>query len=1142
MHLLATQSLSLDEADVAVDLEQTPADVVVLSFSDSDLSALAAAWHARRDALPSLRLASLKRLKHPMSVDLYLDSVIGHARVVIVRALGGLDYWRYGFERIAAVARAKGIVFIALPGDDRPDARLTALSTVAPEVVAKFDSYFRHGGPDNIGNALAFAASLIGREAAYAEPKAVGAASGMLVDGRVAAFSDLASAKDERPAALVVFYRAQLMAADTRPMQALMRSLEDQGLAALAVAVTSLKDPEAGSALEALMGARRPAIILNATAFSSLREDGTSVLDSADVPILQVMLAGSTREAWAASPRGLSPTDIAMNVVLPELDGRIVTRAISFKSVLESDADLEYASVHHEPDVEGIGHVAKLAAAWVRLGKTASAERKLALVLSDYPARAGRAGYAVGLDTAASAAGILNALSDAGYDAGGKVWAGDDFAPLLNRASATLDIPLSRYRSWLDALPSETRETIDAAWGAPEDDPAVSNGSFRIPVLQAGNVLVALQPDRGSEAGHKAGYHDLASPPRHAYVAFYLHLREQQRIYALVHLGTHGTLEWLPGKALALSDACAPQALLGPVPVVYPFIVNNPGEAVQAKRRISAVTIGHLTPPLSEAGLHGPLAELEGLIEEYAEADGVDRRRSVLLEAEIVERAWRSGLAKDCGLLETDTPRAAITKLDAQLCDIKELAIRDRLHVFGCVPDEASRAELARVIAAAGGLSAESEHHLAAQIEASARSELAALLAALDGRRIAPGPAGAPTRGRADVLPTGRNLTTMDPRSIPTRTAAIVGARAASEIVRRYLQDHGDYPKAIVLDLWASASLRTGGDDLAQALSYLGVRPTWDAGSQRVTGVEVIPAPKLERPRIDVTLRISGLFRDIFASQIALFDMAVGLVAGLDEDEAWNPLAAARQRGESLDRVFGAAPGVYGAGVASVALDGAVSDQDAIGAAYLDASTFAYGRGDAAVPAPDQYRRRILASDAHVHVQDDRECDLLSGDGVADFSGGYAAAAALVGKQVSLYHLDTSRTEAPRARTLAEEITRVVRGRLTNPRWIAGMLAHGYRGASEIAQGVDALYAFGVSARIVPSHLFDAVHDALLGDGEVASELQRVNRDAADAIARRLEDAISAGLWTPRRNAVAFELQRMRRGGDDEPTFVEAAQ
>ncbi len=398
------------------------------------------------------------------------------------------------------------------------------------------------------------------------------------------------------------------------------------------------------------------------------------------------MLAGSTREAWAASPRGLSPTDIAMNVVLPELDGRIVTRAISFKSVLEADAELEYASVHHEPDVEGIAHVAELAAAWVRLGTTPAAERKLALVLSDYPARAGRAGYAVGLDTAASAAEILNAFRMRAT------------TPAARRGQAMISrrcsiaavqrwtFALSSYRSWLDALPAETRDAIDAAWGAPEDDPAFSDGCFRIPVLAGGQCARGIAAGPRLGAGHKAGYHDLASPPRHAYVAFYAYLREGLGIHALVHLGTHGTLEWLPGKALALSDACAPQALLGPVPVVYPFIVNNPGEAVQAKRRISAVTIGHLTPPLSEAGLHGPLAELEGLIEEYAEADGVDRRRSVLLEAEIVERAWRSGLAKDCGLLETDTPRAAITKLDAQLCDIKELAIRDSCMCSAACP------------------------------------------------------------------------------------------------------------------------------------------------------------------------------------------------------------------------------------------------------------------------------------------------------------------------------------------------------------------------------------------------------------------------------------------------------------------------
>jgi cobaltochelatase CobN len=1120
MHVLASQSLTLDEADVAVDLGQSPADVVVLSFSDSDLSALAAAWQAGRAELPTLRLASLKRLRHPMSVDLYVESVIAHAKAVVVRALGGLDYWSYGFERIAAIAREKGIVFVALPGCDRPDPRLLGYSSAPEATVALIDRAFREGGQANVGIALRALARLIGRDVEVGEPVAIGAASGMRRDGSVVSLSDLLASDETRPAALIVFYRAQLLAADTRPVAALMAALEAEGLAPLAVAVPSLKSPAAAGEIEALIRARRPAVVLNATAFSALREDGTTALDCADVPVLQVVLAGSAREAWASSPRGLSPTDIAMNVVLPELDGRILTRAISFKEEASVDPDLEYACVVHAPCQDRIAYVARLAAAWARLGRTPPEEKRLALVLSDYPARGGRAGYAVGLDTGESAAEILRLLSGAGY-AAGSAWKGVDIAPLLAREGAVVSVSLAEYETWLSAVPDTARRSIIEAWGEPASDPLVFDGAFRFPVLEAGNVIVALQPDRGG-ADRKLAYHDIARPPGHAYLAFYAWLREEKRIDALIHLGTHGTLEWLPGKALALSAACLPEAVLGPVPVVYPFIVNNPGEAVQAKRRIGAVTIGHLTPPLSTAGLHGPLAELEGLIEEYTEADGVDRRRVALLEAEIVERAWRSGLAADCGLTREDMPRAAVTKLDAQLCDIKELAVRDRLHVFGRVPEAASSAELAAAIACAAGLPPDGLDEL---IDRSAGEERRSLLAALAGRRVAPGPAGAPSRGRADVLPTGRNLTTIDPRAIPTRTAAIVGARAADEVVRRYRQDHGDHPKALVIDLWASASLRTGGDDLAQALAYLGVRPTWDNASQRVTGVEVLPIARLDRPRIDVTLRISGLFRDIFASQMALFEMAVGLVASRDEDEAWNPLAAARRRGESLDRIFGAAPGVYGAAAADLALDGTWRDQADLGEAYLAASSYAFGQGDAMARAEDGFRARVAASDALVHAQDDRERDLLDGDGVADFVGGYAAAAALLGREAQLYHLDTSRPEAPRVRTIAEEVTRIVRGRLTNPRWIAGMLKHGHRGAAEMAQAVDALYAFAATARVVPHHHFDAVHDALFGNEETAAEIRRANPEAAAAMAARLEDAIARGLWVPRRNAVARELR-----------------
>jgi cobaltochelatase CobN len=358
--------------------------------------------------------------------------------------------------------------------------------------------------------------------------------------------------------------------------------------------------------------------------------------------------------------------------------------------------------------------------------------------------------------------------------------------------------------------------------------------------------------------------------------------------------------------------------------------------------------------------------------------------------------------------------------------------------------------------------------------------------------------------------------------------------------VRRHLQDYGEHPRALLIDLWASASLRTGGDDLAQALAYLGARPVWDHASNRVTGIEVLPIAQLDRPRIDVTLRISGLFRDIFEAQIALFDMAVRRVAERDEDDEWNPLAAARRRGESLARVFGGAPGTYGAGTAETALDTTWGTRADLGRAYLAASAHSYGPNGDGSAAGAAFADRVAAADALVHPQDDRERDLLDGDGIADFAGGFAAAAAMLAdKAPALYHLDTSAPDSPVARTMREEITRVVRGRLTNPRWIAGMIGHGHRGVAEMAQAVDALYAFAAAAHAVPAHLFDAVHDTLIADPSARDAIKRANPDAARAMAERLQDLIARGLWTPRRNAVhdelarfgGFEPERRRAGG-----------
>lgn len=1032
MHVLATQLAGLDEADQAVDLGHSPAEVVVLSFSDSDLSALAAAWPLDADLLPDLRLASLKRLRHPLSIDLYVDNVVARARVVILRCLGGLDYWRYGVERLADVARDHGVLFAALPGDGRPDARLDSASTMPRASLALLDRYFQAGGPDNMRQALRHVAALLGRSVSCLPPAAVDP------------LTVTAQPPDGRPSALLVYYRANLVAADTAPIDALAAALAARGLAPVAAAVSSLKDPEVEAPLAAVIERHKPSIILNTTAFSAMREDDTTILDRADVPVLQVVLAGSDERSWRDSPRGLSPGDMAMNVVLPELDGRLLTRAISFKEEQPADPRLEHASVRHAPLPDRVDYVAQLAANWVALATTPRFGRRVAVVLSNYPARGGRAGYAVGLDTVQSTLEILALLRDAGFDTGRQACREEDVVALLNGSR---------------------------------------------PHLRCGKIVVLLQPDRGS------GYHDVGAEPTAAYVETYRWLREDEKIHALVHLGTHGTLEWLPGKAIALSAECWPERVLGPVPVIYPFIVNNPGEAMQAKRRLSAVTIGHLNPPLSTAGLHGALAAMEGIIEEYAAADGLDRRRQQYLEAEIVERAWSSGLAEECGLTRGEQNREAVAKLDAQLCDIKNLFVRDALHVFGRVSDP--------------------------DYEACAIGERQGLMAALDGRRVAPGPAGAPSRGRPDVLPTGRNLSSIDPRAIPSRTALAIGKRAADEVVRRYLQDHGDYPRALVIDLWASASLRTGGDDLAQAFSYLGVRPVWNDGSSRVTGLEILPLAVLQRPRIDVTLRISGLFRDIFESQITLFDLAVRRVAALDEEAADNPIAEAARQGEDLARIFGGAPGSYGARASALALDGAWQTRADLGDAYLSGATHAYGGSDAGRAAPETFRRLVSEADALVHPQDDRERDVLDGDGVADFAGGFAAAAAQLGNDPELYHLDTSQPEAPAVRRLSEEISRIVRGRLTNPRWISGMLAHGHAGVAEMAQAVDSLYAFAATADAVPASLFDATYAALIADEAVFTAIRTCNPAGADAIVERLRDAQARGLWVTRRNSLS---------------------
>ncbi|MDK9697281.1 MAG: cobaltochelatase subunit CobN [Siculibacillus sp.] len=1125
MHLVADTIRSLDDTVQAVDLGQTASEVAFLSFSDSDLG-LVAAVHAGRPDLPSLRLAALADLRHPYSVDLWLDAVGRKARFVLVRLLGGLDYWRYGVDELAAAARSRGFDFAVVPGDGRDDMRLDAASTLPVADLRRLWAWFQEGGPENIASALGWIAGRLGREAAWQEPRPLPA------HARYAP----ACRDGDGPLALVTFYRSFVTAADTAPIEELAEALAVRGFAVRAEFVTSLKDVRVVEGLGRLIDDLAPAIVVNTTAFSARLDDGSSVLERAGVPVLQAVLATCERAAWEASSRGLGAADLAMNLVLPEIDGRVATRAISFKGREPRSEVHQYARAVHVPDADGIAAVADLARAWVDLAAKPRGDRRLGLVVSDYPAKGGRTAYAVGLDTPASLVAIAEDLREAGY-AIGDVPSPDALMRALEGletlADAVPTLPLARYQALFAALPEPFRDSVRAAWGDPASDPDVADGAFRFAALDLGALTVAVQPDRGRRDTRKTEYHDTSIPPRHGYVAFYLWLREVVRIDAMIHLGTHGTLEWLPGKAAAPSPACAPAAVLGPVPVVYPFVVNNPGEAAQAKRRIAAVTVGHMTPPLARADSHGAAAEIEALLDEFSQAQSLDARRAKMLAAAILEKARETGLAAESGIAEDTDAAEALTKLDAWLCDLKDARIGDGLHVFA---RPLAPGLLASSIAALSeGQSAEAVAGLETRLAACAEAERRGLITALDGRFLVPGPAGAPSRGRLDVLPTGRNLHAVDPRGVPTRTAWEIGKRTADEVIATYVQDHGEWPRRIVLDLWGSATMRTGGDDLAQGLALMGVRPVWDAATARVSGFEIQVPAKLGRPRVDVTLRVSGLFRDVFPAQIALFDEAVRAVAALDEADEDNPLAEARRAGATGEddafRVFGTAPGAYGVGLSTTIATGAWESRDELGERWLAASHHAYGRDAEGVAAPEAFAARVAGADAFVHVQDTAEQDVLDSDAFAEHEGGFAAAAARLGNTPVLYHADTTRIDRSRVRTLAREIQRVVRARATNPRWLAGQMRHGHRGAAEIAETVGNLLGFAATTDQVAQTAFDLVFDATLGDDRVRDFMVAANPRAAAATARAFDEAIRRGLWATRRNSVAGRIAETLEAG-----------
>lgn len=1268
MHLFAAQPGGFSDDNGIVDLGQSPAELVMLSAADSTLALLATVIEAddvEHDT--SIRLANWMNLLKPAAFDLYRDRVLDSrgdeapkgARVVVLSLLGGASYWTYGLEQLKEWAQRDGRTLIVVPGEDVEDESLLEAGTVSYQDARRVWRYLREGGIDNTRALLAWLDDrFLDRPRTWREPQPLPRVvlHAPLDDhntspGHVTLADWQAHWQPARPVAALVFYRSHLQQGNTSVFDGLIGILEAGGFNVLPVAVASLKERLCLDTLDELIEQSNASIMLNTTGFAlagstDATHAGYQHPWTRHIPILQLIMVGTTLEDWQAQPIGLRPRDIAMQVALPELDGRIITRPIAFKSAHYHSTRCQHDIVIHQLHEERARFVTELARRWVRLAEKANQDKRIALVLANYPSSDARIGNGVGLDTPASTLNILHRLREAGYPVTHALphdptalieWltqtVTNDVAHLETRPAAQ-SLSLVTYEQHFAQLPEGCRQAVFDRWGAPEDDPLYRQGRLMIAGMRLGETFVGVQPARGFDIDQNAAYHDPDLPPTHGYLAFYFWLRHVYGVDAFVHVGKHGNLEWLPGKGTALSETCWPDIVLGPMPHLYPFIVNDPGEGAQAKRRTQAVIIDHLMPPMTRAGIHDDLAELERLTDEYYQALGLDQRREQFLREAIIERVRHTHVLEELSLspsasagtrpsineaLEDD--QTLLDALDNYLCDIKEAQIRDGLHVLGELPEHASlrdtlmalvrlsrgsqpheqsllqamardlglfkihedfdplaveawswqgpwpecladleatswrssahtreRLELLgaqlieqHVLSSEAGLPCEADwprthavihfmcETLLPVLHQSVDNELSALMDGLSGKFVPPGASGAPSRGRLDTLPTGRNFYSVDSRAMPTRTAWTLGQKSAEALVMRHLQEHGDYPTSLGLSVWGTATMRTGGDDIAQAFALMGVRPIWASGSQRVIDFEIIPGFLLGRPRVDVTLRVSGFFRDAFPGLMALYDSAVQKLVDLNEPGNGNTIAAnvearreallaegvdeATARRQAGFRIFGARPGTFGAGVQKLLDNGHWQDEADLARAYVNWGGYAYGKDIEGEPAMAAFEKRLSTLEGIVQNQDNREHDLLDSGDYSQFQGGMSTAARQQGARPALYFGDHANPASPRMRTLKEELNRVMRSRVTNPKWISAMQRHGYKGAFEMAASVDYLFAWDATTALVSDYQYEQITDALVLDPDNQRFLNDHNPQALKEMGETLMDAISRGLW-----------------------------
>ena len=1245
--------------------------IVFLTTSDTDILTV----EGVRPDLPSgiegvIALNPYSLAQDDEAFGHFLDESLPGASLVMARLLGGENALGDNFPRLEAACRRLGIPLVACSGEPTRDAVFERRSTTPAILAQTAFEYLNHGGVVNTSNLLRFLSDeALGSDYRY-EPPAPLPQDGVYRPGRLDAVPldgyRRLYCEDDKPTVAVLFYRAHWVSGNLEFVDAMLDALERQGCNVLPVFCSSLRDDNGAVFRKYLTGDDGQAgvdVVICTQSFAMSRNRGPMVLDDADenwdvrilerldVPILQAIVSTEPQAMWDERDIGLSPLDMAMNVALPELDGRIITVPVSFKEAAQNGAaggDLR----RYVPNVEQTEAVASLAARYARLGRTPASERKVAIVLSNYPTKAARLGNAVGLDTPASAINLLNAMRDAGYLVEDIPEDGDELMRrLIDRCTYDADfltpeqmrnaegrVSASEYTKQFSAIPTDVQDSMKSDWGDPPGEVYVDDGHLFMAGLRLGNVFVGIQPPRGFGENPIAIYHSPELMPTHHYIAFYRWLRDGFGANAVVHLGKHGTLEWTPGKGVGLSRSCLPEVCLPDLPHFYPFIINNPGEGTQAKRRSHAVIVDHLVPAMTTADSYGDITRCEQLMDEYARAQGMDPQKLPMLRQQIWEVVQKARLNEDLGVDEIpDDFDDFILHIDGYICELKDAQIRDGLHTLGEVPqsemliglllaltrlnngsvpgirqaigdalgldysvllrDRGAPVDIATLpallqsvngsspVRSAGDVIERLEEMSHAMYErlsenqfdgASAdriaseilddpgsvpvvlryvcesiypalmktTDEIDALLRGFDGRFISPGPAGAPTRGMAGVLPTGRNFYSMDPRSIPSETSWQIGKQLADSLVEHYMTDEGEYPESVGISVWGTSAMRTHGDDIAQILALIGVRPTWQEESRRVTGLEVIPLEELGRPRIDVTVRISGFFRDAFQNLILMMDDAFHKVAVLDEPDDNNfvrkhYIAEVAEKvsdgvnsedaeAESLFRIFGSSPGSYGAGILQAIDDGSWRSDEDLARVYTAWGSYAYGRRHHGVSAAPEFRRRFAAIDVATKNQDNREHDIFDSDDYMQFHGGMIATVrALAGENPRQFFGDSSDPSLPRTRDLKEEARRVFRSRVVNPKWMDSMKRHGYKGAFELAATVDYIFGYDATAQIIDDWMYQEVTEKYALDADMQRFFEQSNPWALRAIAERLMEAADRQMWEDPPEEILDELRRV---------------